>query len=94
MLIPVQSGREHYPAWGDRHRRERDYVAPINAATGARPLGEVQTQSLRLLLDGITADDYLCWVRDPAPQALAGHGLQSISVTADPLGDRIDLELR
>jgi hypothetical protein len=93
MLIPVPSGREHYPAWGERHPRERDYVASINAATGAGPLAEVQPQSLRLLLDGITADDYLSWARDPEPHAL-GHEPNSISVTADPLGDRIDLELR
>jgi hypothetical protein len=92
MPIPVQSGREHYPAWGERHPRERDYAAPINAAR-ASVLAEVQAQSLRLLLHGITADDYLSWVRDPEPRAL-GHELKSISVTADPLGDRIDLELR
>ena len=45
-------------------------------------------QLLTLTLDGITAGDYLAWVRDPEPQAL-GAGLCSIGVRADPLGDSI-----
>jgi hypothetical protein len=68
----------------------RDYAAPIDAA-GAWRVGEPQV--LRLVLDGITAGDYLCWVRDPEPHAL-GRELRSISVSADPLDDQIDLELR
>ena len=49
-------------------------------------------ETLTILLDGITAGDYLTWVRDPEPPAL-GHELRSIAVEADPLGDRIDVEL-
>jgi hypothetical protein len=65
----------------------------MDAAT--QQVGEVRAQLLRLVLDGITAGDYLCWVRDPEPQALVklGHNLQSISASADPLRDRIELEL-
>jgi hypothetical protein len=54
--------------------------------------GEIATQPLTLLLQGITAGDCLTWVRDPDPPAL-GRELRSINVQADPLGDRIDLLL-
>ena len=49
-------------------------------------------QYLTLSLDGITAGDYLTWVRDPEPVAL-GSGLGSITVRADPLGDTIEVAL-
>ena len=49
-------------------------------------------QLLRLSLEGITAGDYLTWVRDPEPPAL-GRGLCSVTVRADPLGDSIEAEL-
>jgi hypothetical protein len=49
-------------------------------------------QLLRLSLEGITAGDYLTWVRDPEPPAL-GWGLRSVTVRADPLGDSIEAEL-
>jgi hypothetical protein len=49
-------------------------------------------QLLTLILDGITADDYLSWVRDPEPAAL-GHALRQLHVRADRLGDRIELQL-
>ena len=45
-------------------------------------------QHLTLELDGITAGDYLAWVRDPEPPAL-GTSLRSIRVQADPLGDTV-----
>lgn len=45
-----------------------------------------------MLLEGITASDYLSWVRDPEPLAL-GRELRSVTVSADPLGDRVDAEL-
>ena len=45
-------------------------------------------QTLTLKLDGITADDYLTWCRDPEPPAL-DFALRSISIDADPLGDTI-----
>jgi hypothetical protein len=49
-------------------------------------------QSLTLKLEGITAGDYLTWVRDPEPPAL-GRDLRYITVHADPVGAQIDLEL-
>jgi len=49
-------------------------------------------QHLTLQLDGITAGDYLTWVRDPEPPAL-GLSLDSITVRADPLGETIDATL-
>ena len=45
-------------------------------------------QILTIKLDGIIADDYLTWCRDPDPPAL-DYGLCWISVDADPLGDKI-----
>ncbi len=45
-------------------------------------------QHLTVRLTGITAGDYLDWVYDPEPPAL-GRELCSITVDADPLGDRI-----
>jgi hypothetical protein len=49
-------------------------------------------QFLILTLDGITAGDYLAWVRDPEPPAL-GQDLRSVSVHGDPLGDTIEAVL-
>lgn len=49
----------------------------------------MRVQTLILTLDGITAGDYLAWVRDPEPPAL-GLGLASVTVRADPLGDAIE----
>ncbi len=49
-------------------------------------------QYLTLKLDGITAGDYLAWVRDPEPPAL-GQSLDSISVRAEPLGDSVEAVL-
>jgi hypothetical protein len=46
-------------------------------------------QRLTLTLDGITAGDYMTWVRDPEPPAL-GRDLDSIAVRGDPLGDTVD----
>jgi hypothetical protein len=49
-------------------------------------------QVLILTLDGITAGDYLAWVRDPEPPAL-GQELCEVSVRADPLGDTVEAVL-
>jgi len=49
-------------------------------------------QVLTLTLDGITAGDYLAWVRDPEPPAL-GLGLHRVDVQADPLGDTVEVVL-
>ncbi len=49
-------------------------------------------QILTLKLDGITADDYLAWCRDPDPPAL-DFALRSMSIDAGPLGDTITAAL-
>lgn len=49
-------------------------------------------QYLTLTLDGITAADYLAWVRDPEPPAL-GLSLDAVAVDAEPLGDTIEVAL-
>jgi hypothetical protein len=54
---------------------------------------EMTTQTLTLTLDGITAGDYLTWIRDPEPPAL-GRELREIEVSADPLGETISATLR
>ena len=49
-------------------------------------------QVLILTLDGITAGDYLAWVRDPEPPAL-GQELCQVTVHGDPLGDTVQAVL-
>jgi hypothetical protein len=49
-------------------------------------------QVLILTLDGITAGDYLAWVRDPEPPAL-GQELCQVRVHGDPLGDTVQAVL-
>ncbi len=49
-------------------------------------------QVLILTLDGITAGDYLAWVRDPEPPAL-GQELCQVSAHGDPLGDTVQAVL-
>ncbi len=39
-----------------------------------------------MILHGITAGDYMTWVRDPEPPALG----RDLAVRADPLGDTVD----
>ncbi|HEX8120126.1 MAG TPA: hypothetical protein VF549_02565 [Solirubrobacteraceae bacterium] len=46
-------------------------------------------QLLTIELDGLTAGDYLAYVRDPEPRAL-GFGLRSVTVRAEPLGDTVE----
>ena len=52
----------------------------------------MQQQQLTLTLDGITAGDYMTWVRDSEPPAL-GRELDSISVRGDALGDTLEASL-
>jgi hypothetical protein len=49
-------------------------------------------QRLTLMLEGITAGDYLQWMRDPEPPAL-GQALQSIDVQGDPLGQIVEARM-
>jgi hypothetical protein len=49
-------------------------------------------QVLIITLDGITAGDYLAWVRDPEPPAL-GQELYQVRVHGDPLGDTVQAVL-
>jgi len=48
-------------------------------------------RSLLIRLDGITAGDYLTWVRDPEPLALQ-NGLLSVVISAEPLGELVNIE--
>jgi hypothetical protein len=56
------------------------------------PTTPQNVQHLTILLDGITAGDYLTWVHDPEPHT-QGRGLRSFSTVADPLDDRIHVML-
>jgi hypothetical protein len=49
-------------------------------------------QSLVIRLDGITAGDYLAWVRDPEPPAL-DQGLRSVAISAEPLGELVYIDV-
>jgi hypothetical protein len=62
------------------------------ARTGRSPAPAHRIQSLVILLAGITADDYLAWVRDPEPSAL-GDDLTSITTDAEPLRALVTVEL-
>jgi hypothetical protein len=69
-----------------------DFVASRTPGKVAGEERAVLAQPLTLILDGITAEDYLSRVRDPEPPAL-GRDLRCLLVRAEPLGDRIDVEL-
>ena len=49
-------------------------------------------QRLIFELDGITAGDYLAYVRNPEPPGL-GTVLRSMAINAEPLGDTIEFVL-
>ena len=49
-------------------------------------------QRLTFELDGITAGDYLAYVRNPDPPGL-GRALRSMAIHAEPLGDTIEVVL-
>jgi hypothetical protein len=53
----------------------------------------LQTQTITLDLDGITAGDYLAYFADADP-ALEASRLRSVSVEAEPLGETIVAVLR
>ena len=61
---------------------------PLRTAPPSTP----HVQSLIIRLDGITAGDYLAWVRDPEPPAL-DYGLRSVAISAEPLGELVHIEL-
>ena len=68
-------------------RRLRRSERPCDGDASRRPT----PFALTLVLAGITAEDYLQWIRDPDPPA--GTELTLISVQATPPGDRIELQL-
>lgn len=74
-----------------RDKRRRTAVARSKATSPGRR-SPVSLQTLTLMLDGVTADDYLAWVRDPEPAALDSD-LVSITTRAQPVSDRIEVEL-
>ena len=53
----------------------------------------LQTQIITLDLDGITAGDYLAYFVDADP-ALEATRIRSVTVDAEPLGDRVTAVLR
>ena len=74
------------PAPASEPRRVRPRRAQSGRGTG---VGE---QRLSILLDGIRAEDYLAWVRDPEPAALGGA---LVEVAAHAAGnDRVRARLR
>ena len=74
---------------GVRVRRRADHDTTAQAADSQSAL-----QSLLMRLNGITASDYLAWVRvrDPEPSAL-DQWLRSVAISAEPLGELITIEL-
>jgi hypothetical protein len=56
------------------------------------PPSTPHVQSLIIKLHGITAGDYLAWVRDPEPPVL-DHRLRSVAISAEPLGELVYVEL-
>jgi len=58
----------------------------------AAPPATEHFQSLTIRLNGVTAGDYLAWVRDPEPPAL-DHWLRSVAISAEPLGELIHIKL-
>lgn len=60
--------------------------------TMSEPCPDRSRQTLTLDLDGVTAGDYLAWVRDPDPPAL-GRGLCSVEVEAAAVGPTITATL-
>ena len=56
-----------------------NFVASRAAGKVAGEQREPLVQPLTLILEGITAEDYLSWVRDPEPSAL-GHDLRCLTV--------------
>jgi hypothetical protein len=79
-----------------RHREQPPaHRAELNRPERPSPHANQNTlakQHLTLVLEGITAGDYLTWMRDPDPHTLGGE-LRSADVQAHPLGDRIDVLL-
>jgi hypothetical protein len=61
--------------------------------TPNRGQGDLAEQHLTIVLAGITATDYLAWVRDPEPHTLERE-LHSVSLQADPLGELIEVLLQ
>jgi hypothetical protein len=67
-------------------------MSKVTPPLSTTPPSTPHVQSLIIRLNGITAGDYLAWVRDPEPPAL-DHSLRSVAVSAEPLGDLVHVEL-
>jgi hypothetical protein len=77
------------------HKTRHHAVASVSSQRPRKPQGKCDagwTQRLTLTLEGITADDYITWVRDPEPLAL-GTSLRSVAVSAASIGDHIEAQL-
>jgi hypothetical protein len=77
----------------ERPRANHAEVTASERQTPNRDQGQPAEQHLTIVLEGITATDYLAWVRDPEPLTL-GRELHSVSLQADPLGELIEVLLR
>jgi hypothetical protein len=79
-----------------RHREQgHPSGAELNVTEHQSPhadRNELANQHLTIVLEGITAGDYLTWGHNPEPHTL-GRELRSIDIHAAPLGDRIDVLL-
>jgi hypothetical protein len=85
--MPIVTRTHHQPPRSRRH-----FLADQTGTTTNGKSRHGSMQLLTLVLDGITAADYLAWVRDPDPAAL-GRSLRQLNVRAQPLGDRVEVQL-
>ena len=67
-------------------------MSKVTPSLPTTPSSTPHVQSLIIRLDGLTAGDYLAWVRDPEPPAL-DYGLRSVAISAEPLGELVHIEL-
>ena len=71
---------------------EGPHMSRLTGSLTATQPSTTHVQSLVIRLDGITAGDYLAWVRDPEPPAL-DRALRSVATSAEPLGELVNVEL-
>jgi hypothetical protein len=67
-------------------------MSKVTPSLPTMPPSTPHVQSLIIRLVGITAGDYLAWVRDPEPPAL-DHRLRPVAISAEPLGELVHIEL-
>src|SRR5947209_4850827 len=85
--MPIVTRTHHQPAG-----RRSYLLADQHGMTTTDESRDASATLVTLVLDGITAGDYLAWIRDPDPAAL-GLSLRQLTVRAQPLDDRIEVQL-